>query len=146
MKADSPFFTADVFSTLRTMQLMPTDDNSSKWIQKAQARALSPEIIVNSVCSTDVRNSVNESLVLRHMHRFNSPQESASNRSNLQDYEDNSFRRMTWITRCIYWQWRKNLKTWWQRFRPVLTIVCAGFAQILIFLFMVLNTSSQPRG
>jgi hypothetical protein len=57
---------------------MPTDDNSSKWIQKAQAHALSPEIIVNSVCSTDVRNSVNESLVLRHMHRFNSSQESAS--------------------------------------------------------------------
>ncbi len=146
MKADSPFFTADVFWTLRTMQLMPTDDNSSKWVQKAQAHTLSPEIIVNSVCSTDVRNSVNESLVLGHMHRFNSSEESASNRSNLQDYEDNSFWKMTWITSCLYWQRRKNLKTWRQRFRQILTIVCAGFAQILIFLFMVLDTSSQPRG
>lgn len=74
------------------LRRQPTNDFFPNTLKKRKL-TLSPEIIVNSVPTTDVKNSANElSVLLNHKHRFNSSQEMASNRGTLEDYEDNSFR------------------------------------------------------
>jgi hypothetical protein len=74
------------------LRRQPTNDFFPNTLKKRKL-TLSPEIIENSVPTTDVKNSANElSVLLNHKHRFNSSQEMASNRGTLEDYEDNSFR------------------------------------------------------